>query len=89
MFCDEPTSGLDSYMAQNVVETLKAMANQGRTIVATIHQPSSQVFAMFDRVLLMAEGRTAFLGDSVYAQQFFADAGYPCPVNYNPAVRYH
>ena len=38
MFCDEPTSGLDSYMAQNVIEVLKEMANQGRTIVATIHQ---------------------------------------------------
>ena len=88
LFCDEPTSGLDSYMAQNVVMVLKSLAAAGKTILCTIHQPNSIVFDLFDRVLLMAEGRTAFLGDSVYAQQFFADAEYPCPVNYNPAVRY-
>ena len=71
MFCDEPTSGLDSYMAQNVIEVLRDMSRRGKTIVATIHQPSSQVFELFDRVLLMAEGRVAFLGDVTEAQQFF------------------
>ena len=43
----------------------------GKTIVCTIHQPSSQVFAMFDRVLLMAEGRVAFLGETNEAMDFF------------------
>ena len=43
----------------------------GKTIVCTIHQPSSQVFAMFDRVLLMAEGRVAFLGGTDEAMDFF------------------
>ena len=64
MFCDEPTSGLDSFMAQSVVSVLKDMAAQGRTIICTIHQPSSEVFAMFDKLLLMADGRVAFMGDS-------------------------
>lgn len=49
LFCDEPTSGLDSYMAQNVVATLKDAAARGKTILCTIHQPSSEVYAMFDR----------------------------------------
>ena len=71
LFCDEPTSGLDSYMAQNVVTVLKALAQQGKTIVCTIHQPSSQVFALFDRILLMAEGRLAFLGDISRCKEFF------------------
>ncbi|XP_031575212.1 protein white-like isoform X2 [Actinia tenebrosa] len=49
LFADEPTSGLDSFMAQNVVSTLQRLASQGRTIVCTIHQPSSEVYAMFSR----------------------------------------
>ncbi|KAG7164314.1 white-like 2 [Homarus americanus] len=80
MFCDEPTSGLDSFMAQNVVAVMKNMAERGKTIISTIHQPSSEVYAMFDRVLLMAEGRMAFLGES-----FPLRIGLPCPPNYNPA----
>lgn len=71
MFCDEPTSGLDSYMAEQVVLTLKELASRGKTIICTIHQPSSQVYALFDRVLLMAEGRVAFLGHTKDAIPFF------------------
>nr|XP_054767931.1 protein white-like [Lytechinus pictus]XP_054767932.1 protein white-like [Lytechinus pictus] len=85
MFCDEPTSGLDSFMAQNVVETLRDLASEGRTILSTIHQPSSEVFAMFDRILLIAEGRTAFIGTTKEALHFFSELGYVCPKNYNPA----
>ena len=72
MFCDEPTSGLDSYMAQNIVQVLKNLASRGKTVICTIHQPSSEVFAMFDRILLMSEGRTAFLGPVDQALEFFA-----------------
>ena len=71
-FCDEPTSGLDSYMAQNVVEVLRTLARQGKTIVCTIHQPSSQVYSLFDKVLLMAEGRLAYLGHLDSARTFFS-----------------
>ncbi|KAL7640654.1 UNVERIFIED_CONTAM: hypothetical protein RMT77_008929 [Armadillidium vulgare] len=85
LFCDEPTSGLDSFMAQNVVAVMKNMAEKGKTILSTIHQPSSEVYAMFDRVLLMAEGRVAFLGDVDAAYDFFSRIGLPCPPNYNPA----
>jgi ABC-type multidrug transport system ATPase subunit len=72
LFCDEPTSGLDSFMAQNVVGVMKALAEKGKTIVATIHQPSSELYAMFDRLLLMAEGRVAYLGDVDGAFDFFS-----------------
>lgn len=73
MFCDEPTSGLDSFMAQNVVSVLKSMALKGKTVVVTIHQPSSEVFAMFDKVLLLAEGRVAYLGTPYDACSFFKE----------------
>ena len=71
MFCDEPTSGLDSFMAASVVEGLKNLAKDGRTVICTIHQPSSQIYAMFDRLLLMAEGKIAFLGKNDEAHDFF------------------
>ncbi|OWA50620.1 Protein white [Hypsibius exemplaris] len=88
MFCDEPTSGLDSFMAQNMVSVMKDMAARGKTVIVTIHQPSSEVFAMFDRLLLMSEGRVAYLGGADKAQEFFAQVGLPCPANFNPADHY-
>ena len=64
---DEPTSGLDSTTAKLVVEYLQELSNQEQndlTILATIHQPSSQVFHMFTNLLLLSEGRTVFHGAS-------------------------
>ncbi len=71
LFCDEPTTGLDSWMAENVVDLMKDMAAQGTTILCVIHQPSSEVYHRFHRVYLMAEGRTAFMGDVKQAKHFF------------------
>ncbi|KAL4222302.1 ATPase [Mactra antiquata] len=88
LFCDEPTSGLDSFMAENIVQLLKNMADKGKTVLCTIHQPSSEVFALFHDVLVMAEGRVAYMGDTDGALQFYKQTGYPCPTNYNPADFY-
>lgn len=66
-------TGLDSFMALNVVQTLKNMAHAGKTVICTIHQPSSELFAMFDKLLLMAEGRIAFLGTPEAADIFFKE----------------
>lgn len=49
LFCDEPTTGLDAYMAQSVVTVLQNLANSGKTVICTIHQPASEVYAMFNR----------------------------------------
>jgi ATP-binding cassette, subfamily G (WHITE), eye pigment precursor transporter len=72
LFCDEPTSGLDSYMAMSVVEAMRQLANEGRTILCTIHQPSSDIFRKFDRLCLMAEGRLAYFGNLMDSVDFFA-----------------
>jgi len=85
MFCDEPTSGLDSYTAQNIVEVLRNLASKGKVVILTVHQPSSEVFALFDRILLLSEGRTAFLGTTDKALDFFKTQGLECPANFNPA----
>nr|XP_058944927.1 protein white-like [Pocillopora verrucosa] len=85
LFADEPTSGLDSFLAQSLITALQQLAAQGRTIICTIHQPSSEVYAMFDSILLLAEGRTAYMGSRADVIQYFEDLGYPCPINFNPA----
>jgi ABC-type multidrug transport system ATPase subunit len=56
LFLDEPTSGLDARSALLVVRLLRKISNGGRTCVATIHQPSSTVFEMFDDLLLLKKG---------------------------------
>ncbi|XP_067022118.1 protein white-like [Acropora muricata] len=85
LFADEPTSGLDSFMAQSVITSLQRLASSGHTIMCTIHQPSSEVYAMFDSILLLAEGRTAYMGTTTEALPYFQRLGYECPTNYNPA----
>ena len=58
---DEPTSGLDSFTAVKICQTLKKLArDNGKTICATIHQPSSQAFSFFDRLILMCDGHIVF-----------------------------
>lgn len=88
LFCDEPTSGLDSFMADTVLQVLKKLAIKGKTIVLTIHQPSSELYSLFDKIMLMAEGRVAFMGSPVEATLFFDSLNLLCPTNYNPADFY-
>ena len=54
-------------------KSLRKLASRGKTIICTIHQPSSEVFAMFDRILLLSEGRTAFLGPIDQALKLFRE----------------
>ncbi|RNA15896.1 white isoform X1 [Brachionus plicatilis] len=88
LFCDEPTSGLDSFIALSVMECMKSLAKQGRTIICTIHQPSSEIFELFDRLCLLSDGKLAFNGPINKCNQFFESQGYKVPVNYNPADFY-
>jgi ABC-type multidrug transport system ATPase subunit len=71
LFADEPTSGLDSFMAMSVVDSMRELSRKGKTIVCTIHQPSSEIFEMFDKLYLMAEGRLAYSGPLHRATEFF------------------
>ncbi|KAJ3109158.1 ATP-binding cassette sub- G member 1 [Phlyctochytrium planicorne] len=76
--------GLDSFTAFSVMRTLKALAKTGRTIIATLHQPSSEIFRLFDDLVLMAEGRIMYQGPAANAVSYFGRLGYPCPKNSNP-----
>lgn len=85
LFLDEPTSGLDAFQAQAVMESMKAMSENGRLVISVIHQPRSSIFDMFDMLLLLSEGRTMYLGDSNAATSYFATQGFPCPKLFNPS----
>lgn len=86
LFLDEPTSGLDSASAFSVIETLRQLARDGgRTVVSSVHQPSSEVFALFDDLCLLSSGESVYFGDAKLAPQFFAETGFPCPSRRNPS----
>jgi ABC-type multidrug transport system ATPase subunit len=85
LFLDEPTSGLDAKTSKVLMETLKKLANKGLTVVMTIHQPRSDIFHMFDKLLLLARGRVAYFGDASLAVPYYNELGYECPSHYNPA----
>ncbi|RWS20441.1 protein white-like protein, partial [Leptotrombidium deliense] len=84
LFLDEPTSGLDLHIAEKIVTLLRKLCAGGSTIICTIHQPSSQMFHQFDDLLLLSEGRVAFLGTLSDAQTFFERQGADIPLRYNP-----
>jgi ABC-type multidrug transport system ATPase subunit len=90
IFLDEPTSGLDGQAAFNTVRFLRKLADAGQAILVTIHQPSAQLFAQFDTLLLLARGgKTVYFGDigdnADTLNAYFARYGAPCPPEANPA----
>jgi ABC-type multidrug transport system ATPase subunit len=88
---DEPTSGLDSRSAAIVMRVIRNMANTGRTVICTVHQPSSEIFFSFDDLLLLQKG-----GHMVYFGELGHDGhkmvqylqtvpgSRPCPPGFNP-----
>lgn len=85
IFADEPTTGLDSFMAESVINVMKKLAQSGRTVICTIHQPSSTIYRQFDLVMFLASGRLAYFGEPSKTVEYLNSFGYPCPRNYNPA----
>jgi ABC-type multidrug transport system ATPase subunit len=85
LFLDEPTTGLDSHMAQSLMNSLQKLAKDGRTIVATIHQPSSNIFNSLNKVIFLGDGKLAYLGPPKEVLPFFDSLGLVCPDDYNPA----
>ncbi|XWS57318.1 hypothetical protein CRYUN_Cryun09bG0163500 [Craigia yunnanensis] len=64
LLLDEPTSSLDNTSAFFVVQALRNIAHDGRTVISSIHQPSSEVFALFDDLFLLSGGETVYFGES-------------------------
>lgn len=57
LMLDEPTSGLDSFTAFVIIALLKKYSMKGKTVIFTIHQPDSDIFNLFDRLMLLVEGK--------------------------------
>ena len=86
LFLDEPTSGLDAYNSQSVMQLLQGLAERRRmTIVTSIHQPRSSIYSLFDQLLLLDKGQTAYFGPASSAQEYFAQLGFPLKLGFNPA----
>ncbi|KAG6524230.1 hypothetical protein ZIOFF_014136 [Zingiber officinale] len=96
VFADEPTTGLDAFQAEKVMETLRQLAEDGHTVICSIHQPRGSVYSKFDDIVLLSEGALVYMGpakDETLA--YFAKLGsllchlpscwYECPDHENPA----
>ncbi|PGH12369.1 hypothetical protein AJ79_04317 [Helicocarpus griseus UAMH5409] len=85
LFCDEPTTGLDATSAFQIVRTLKKLAQDGRTVIMSIHAPRSEIWGLFDRVVLLSRGSVLYSGPADLSINHFADCGHHLPPFVNPA----
>lgn len=85
VFLDEPTSGLDSHTALKICRLLKKEAKRGISVVATIHQPSAEIFYCFDRVILLADGFTIYNGSTKDVMAWLKLFGHRAGKYSNPA----
>ncbi|KAG4440503.1 hypothetical protein IFR05_004038 [Cadophora sp. M221] len=86
MFLDEPTSGLDSAASYEVIQYIKEVAKRNNLIViASIHQPSTSTFQMFDKLLLLSGGKPFYFGSVEGVEPHFQSLGFPMPFRTNPA----
>ncbi|KAL4323253.1 hypothetical protein GQ457_11G007620 [Hibiscus cannabinus] len=85
LFLDEPTSGLDSTSAFMVVKVLQRIAQSGSIVIMAIHQPSSRILGLIDRLIILSHGRALYNDSPPNLSYFFSDFGHPIPINENPS----
>ncbi|CAL5435811.1 unnamed protein product [Camellia sinensis] len=88
LFLDEPTSGLDSTTALRIVQILQDIAEDatgGKTVITTIHQPSSRLFHKFDKLILLGKGSLLYFGKASEAMVYFSSIGCSPLIAMNPA----
>lgn len=84
LFLDEPTTGLDSSSSTQCIQLLKKLAQDGKTIICTIHTPSAFVLEIFDHLYALADGCCIYQGASKNLVPFLADLDLKCPEVYSP-----
>ncbi|KAF8100821.1 hypothetical protein N665_0216s0021 [Sinapis alba] len=83
LFLDEPTSGLDSTNAFLVVQVLKRIAQTGSIVVMSIHQPSTRIIELLDRLIILSRGKNVFNGSPATLPHFFSNFGHTIPEKEN------
>jgi ABC-type multidrug transport system ATPase subunit len=84
IFLDEPTTGLDSYNAYELIQLLKNLSQKNRMIIFTIHQPSSEIYGLLDKINILALGKTIYFGPQKKCFECFDNLKIPVPLKYNP-----
>ncbi|RAL38301.1 hypothetical protein DM860_002279 [Cuscuta australis] len=85
LLLDEPTSGLDSSSANRLLQILQGLSKGRRTIITTIHQPSSRMYHMFDKILLISEGSPVYYGKARDSMEYFSSLRFIPEIVMNPA----
>ncbi|KAI9099904.1 P-loop containing nucleoside triphosphate hydrolase protein [Phlyctochytrium arcticum] len=85
LFMDEPTTGLDAFTSHALTETLVSLCRGGRTIFVSIHQPRSDIFDLFDDIILLSRGDLVYAGPRQGALAHFENLGHTVPEYVNPA----
>ncbi|EDW12807.1 ATP-binding cassette sub-family G member 1 isoform X1 [Drosophila mojavensis] len=85
LFLDEPTTGLDSSSSFDTIQLLRTLANEGRTIVCTIHQPSTNIYNLFNLIYVLSSGQCTYQGTPQNTVLFLKTIGLECPAYHNPA----
>jgi ABC-type multidrug transport system ATPase subunit len=86
LLLDEPTSGLDSTSAVALIELLQNLCrSEKKTVITSIHQPSSAVFRSFDKILMLAEGHVVYFGTPLLSLTYLSNLGLKIPEGYNAA----
>ncbi|GME93454.1 unnamed protein product [[Candida] boidinii] len=85
LFLDEPTTGLDAFNAFQLCLTLKKLAAKGKTFIISIHQPRSDIFKLFDQVLILSKGKLCYGDSGSEIINYFNNLGYFVPDMTNPA----
>lgn len=84
LFLDEPTTGLDSTNAYNVMESLEKLKKKGITIVSTLHQPSQKILQMFDKILILVDGKMVYDGDPKHMADRIKEFNFKIPKGQPP-----
>jgi ABC-type multidrug transport system ATPase subunit len=81
---DEVTTGLDSFTAFQLLETLHDLAQRGRTVILSLHQPRSDAFPLFSKLLLLSQGSVVYSGETKECLPYFTSLGYEPEDRTNP-----
>jgi len=85
LICDEPTTGLDSHMADTVMNILQDLSKiNKKTVIFSVHQPSSKMFNNFEKVMFLAKGECIYFGSGKDMVEHFKGVGLDCPLYINP-----